>query len=59
MVECVFSAQLENKDLEDVNFVAVFAVRDVYISGNVLTDPKHFSTLQVGNLQCTLIYMYI
>ena len=40
--------QLESRDLEDVNFVAVFAVRDIYISGNVLTDPKHFPTLQVN-----------
>ena len=39
--------QLESKDLVDVYFAAVFAIRDIYISGNVLTDPKHFSTLQV------------
>jgi hypothetical protein len=39
--------KLESKDLVDVNFAAVFAIRDIYISGNVLTDPKHFSTLQV------------
>ncbi|CAI8042447.1 Nodal modulator 1 [Geodia barretti] len=39
--------KLESKDLVDVYFAAVFAIRDIYISGNVLTDPKHFSTLQV------------
>ena len=32
----------------EVNFVAVFAIREVYISGNVLTDSKHFPTLQVS-----------
>lgn len=39
--------KLESRDLMDMNFVAVFAVRDIYITGNVLTDSKHFPTLQV------------
>jgi hypothetical protein len=46
-VPATHSIKLDGKDLEGVNFVAVFAIRDVYISGNVLTDPKHFSTLQI------------
>ena len=46
-------------DLVNVNFVAVFAVRDVYISGNVLTDTKHFPTLQVNTYTYVLYSCYI
>lgn len=42
-----YNIKLDNTDLDGMTFIAVFAKRDIYISGNVLTDPKHFSTLQV------------
>ena len=43
-----------------MNFVAIFAIKDIYISGNIHTDPKHFSTLQVhvNNMKVYTIYMY-
>lgn len=42
-----FLNQLKDKDIEGADFIVLYAVQSIYITGNVVTEQKYLNTLKV------------